>query len=319
MIKVRVFRQGKELTTVPVADLSEVRRQPDTLLWADVVDASAEELMQMGEEFDLHPLALASCSRTGQRPRAEHYPSYVLYVAYVPEHASPDDPLRLHEVDLVAGENFLLSFHGGAPIDSDAVAARVRAHPELVEHGGGFLLYVVLGELVDGYFPALDTIGERVEALEEAVFEGSQVQADIFRLRKDLLAMRRVAGPMRDAMIVLLRRDLGLFGDEGRRYLQDMYDHLIRVVENLEDYQDLTAGALEANLTVLSNRLSDVAKNLGAYAAIFAVVTMVAGIYGMNFDHMPELHWRYGYAWSLGLMVASAGALWWYFRRKGWL
>ena len=319
MIKVRVFRQGEELTTVPVADLSEVRKQPDLLIWVDVVDASAAELVQMGEEFDLHPLALASCTRSGQRPRAEHYPGYVLYVGYTPEHASPDNPLRLHEVDLVAGDNYLLSFHGGTPIDSETVAARVRAHPELAAHGGGFLLYVALDELVDTYFPALDTIGERVEQLEEAVFAGSQVQADIFRLRKDLVAMRRMAGPMRDAMIMLLRRDLGLFSEEGRRYLQDIYDHLIRVVENVEDYQDLTAGALEANLTVLSNRLSDVAKNLGAYAAIFAVVTMVAGIYGMNFDHMPELHWRYGYAWSLGLMVAFAGGLWWYFKRKGWL
>ena len=124
---------------------------------------------------------------------------------------------------------------------------------------------------------------------------------------------------MRDAMIVLLRRDLGLFNREAQRYLQDVYDHLIRVVESVEDYQDLAGNALEASLTVISNRVSVVARNLGAYAAIFAVVTMISGIYGMNFQHMPELAWRFGYAWALGLMVVSAGGLWIYFKRKGWL
>jgi Mg2+ and Co2+ transporter CorA len=133
---------------------------------------------------------------------------------------------RPHEVDLVSGRNFLLSFHRGRPVDAEAIAARVRAHPDLVDEGGGFLLYVVLDELVDAFFPALDRIGERVEDLQEAVFQGrTQVQADLFLLRKDMVKVRRVAGPMRDAMVLLLRRDTGLYTEEARRYLQDIYDH----------------------------------------------------------------------------------------------
>jgi len=153
------------------------------------------------------------------------------------------------------------------------------------------------------------------------VFEATagDTQSQIFALRRDLIAIRRVVGPMRDAMVVLLRRDLRLFTRESQRYLQDIYDHMIRIVESVEDYQDLAAGALEASLAVVSNRIGTVARNLGAYAAIFAVVTMISGIYGMNFAHMPELAWRFGYAWALGLMVVSAGALWVYFKRKGWL
>jgi magnesium transporter len=120
-------------------------------------------------------------------------------------------------------------------------------------------------------------------------------------------------------MIVLLRRDLGLFSREAQRYLQDVYDHLIRIVESIEDYQDLAAGALDANLTVISNRVNAVARSLTAYAAIFAVITMISGIYGMNFQHMPELAWRFGYGWALGLMVVGAGGLWLYFKRKDWL
>jgi magnesium transporter len=153
------------------------------------------------------------------------------------------------------------------------------------------------------------------------VFEATagDTQSEIFSIRRDLIAIRRVVGPMRDAMVVLLRRDLRLFTRESQRYLQDIYDHMIRIVESVEDYQDLAAGALEASLAVVSNRIGTVARNLGAYAAIFAVVTMISGIYGMNFAHMPELAWRFGYAWALGLMVVSAGALWVYFMRKGWL
>jgi magnesium transporter len=152
------------------------------------------------------------------------------------------------------------------------------------------------------------------------VFEGTgEVQAQIFSLRRDLIAIRRVAGPMRDAMIVLLRRDMGLFTRESQRYLQDIYDHMIRIVESVEDYQDLASGALEDSLAVVSNRVGVVARNLGAYAAIFAVVTMISGVYGRNFQQMPELAWRYGYGWALGLMVVTAGGLWIYFKRKGWL
>jgi magnesium transporter len=320
LIKIRVYREGEELTTVPVADLSEVRKEPGTLIWVDVVSATEAELAAMGEEFDLHPLVLKTFKVPKQRPKVEQFADYILLVAYTVERTKAAPHARLHEVDLVSGRNFLLSFHSGLPLDAEAVAARVRAHPDLVDEGGGFLLYVVLDELVDAFFPALDRIGERVEDLQEAVFQGrTQVQADLFGLRKDMVAVRRVAGPMRDAMVVLLRRDTGLYTEEARRYLQDIYDHLVRVVESVEDYQDLASAALDANLSVVSNKVAEVARALGAYAAILAVITIIAGIYGMNFVHMPELQWRFGYAWALGLMVVSGVGLWRFFKRKNWL
>jgi magnesium transporter len=321
MIQAHVFRKGLEVNDVPVAQLSEVRTEQRTLVWVDLVSATAEELATIGEEFQLHETALASCTASGkQRPRVEEFDGQVLLVAYAAKPVPPDGPVGLHELDVIAGQNYLLTFHGGHPIDAQAVARRVAARPELAKQGSGFLLYVVLDELVDTFFPTLDRIGERIEDLEEAVFEASgEVQSQIFSLRRDLIAIRRVAGPMRDALIVLLRRDLGLFSREAQRYLQDIYDHMIRVVESVEDYQDLAAGALEASLAVISNRVGEVARNLGAYAAIFAVITMISGIYGMNFAHMPELGWRYGYARALGLMVVSGGGLWVYFKRKGWL
>jgi magnesium transporter len=321
MIQVHVFRKGQEARDVPVEDLSEVRTEPQTLVWVDVVSPTLDELAAMGREFGIHEMALASCAvGAKQRPRVEEYEGQVLLIVYAAKPVGEDQPIELHELEFIAGKNFLLSFHGGAPIDATEIARRVAARPELAKHGSGFLLYVALDEVVDTFFPALDRIGERIEDLEEAVFEGTvEVQSQIFTLRRDLIAIRRVAGPMRDAMIVLLRRDLGLFSRESQRYLQDIYDHMIRIVESVEDYQDLAAGALEASLAVVSNRVGTVARNLGAYAAIFAVVTMISGVYGMNFHHMPELGWRYGYGGALALMVVSATSLWIYFKRKGWL
>jgi magnesium transporter len=197
MIKVHVFREGQELTDVPVAELSEVRAEPDTLVWADVVSGTAAELAEMGHEFDIHPIALEDCHhQRKQRPKVEEYPGHVLLVAYAAKPGTHGRRVELHELDLVAGKNFLVSFHAGRPIDAEAVARRVKAHPELAREGAGFLLYVVLDELVDSFFPTLDGIGERVEELEEAVFAGSSdVQNQIFALRKDLIAVRRVAGP----------------------------------------------------------------------------------------------------------------------------
>jgi magnesium transporter len=319
VISARVFRAGEELTDVPFEDLSEVRSDPSTLVWVDVTGGSDQEIDRMGEEFPIHPLALEDCRHQHQRPKVDQYEPHILLVAYGTEAAIQGEPTRLHELDLVAGENFLVTFHQVPPIDAGAVAKRIRAHPELARHGAGFLLYVVLDELIDSFVPTMDLVGARVEDLAEDVFAGRQVQSDVFALRRDLVTIRRVVGPMGDALTVLLRRDLGLFDEETRRYLQDVYDHLLRVLQAVEAYQDLAAGALEANLTVVSNRVNEVARTLTAYAAIFAVLTLVSGVYGMNFEHIPELHWRFGYPYALGLMLALAAGLWGFFKRKGWL
>jgi len=319
VISARVFRAGEELTDVPVDDLSRLRSEPDTLVWVDVTGGTDEEIDQMGEEFAIHPLALEDCRHQHQRPKVDQYQRHLLLVAYGTEAAIHGKPTRLHELDLVAGENFMVTFHQVPPIDAETIAKRIQAHPELAHHGAGFLLYVVLDELVDSFVPTMDSVGERVEDLGEAVFAGRQVQNDVFALRRDLVTVRRVVAPMADAMTVLLRRELGLFEEETRHYLQDIYDHLLRIGQSVEAYQDLAAGALEANLTMASNKVNEVARTLTAYAAIFAALTLVSGVYGMNFEHMPELRWRFGYPYALALMLALAAGLWGFFKRKRWL
>jgi magnesium transporter len=321
MIRAHVFRKGREVTDVELDSLSEVRTERGTLVWVDLVSPTKAELAKMGEEFSIHDLVLEDCLHAHQRPKLDEYPEHLLLVAYGAKPHPDTKQAVLHEVDVVAGRGWAITVHGGRPLDAEETARRIRSHPELFRSGSGFLLYVILDELVDSFFPALDTIGERVEDLESQIFDSrpSNVSAAIYELRKELIAIRRVAGPMRDAMVVLLRRDLDLFSREAQRYLQDVYDHLVRVVEQVEDYQDLTSSAIDVNLSIASNRVNEVAKTLTAYAAIFAAITLVTGIYGMNFTHMPELTWRFGYAWALGLMGGLAAGLWVYFRRKHWL
>jgi magnesium transporter len=323
MICVRVLRDGRQMEDAAVADLAALRKDPRALIWVEVVSPTAEDLATLGREFGVHEVALEDLEiGERQRPKVEQYPDQdqVLLVWYGAQAGTAERTTRLWEVDLVAGQNYLITSHGGGPVDPKPFASRVKARRELASEGAGYLLYVALDELVDTFFPALDVLGDRLVELEEAVLAGeTDVQGRILAVRKELIEVRRVIGPMRDAMVVLLRRDLGLFSDEAQRYLQDVYDHLIRLTETVEDYQELLSGTLDANATMVSNRVNTVARNLAAYAAIFAVITMISGIYGMNFHHMPELGWRYGYGWAVGLMVVSATALWIYFKQKGWL
>jgi magnesium transporter len=321
MIKVRALRDGQEVSDVELADLAAVRAEAGALVWVEAVHPTPDELKTLGTEFGIHEVALEDLQvDEHQRPKVEHYQDQVVLVVYGALAGTDDRPTRLFEVDMVAGHNYLLTFHGGAPIDPGPMVRRVKDRPELASEGAGYLLYVALDELVDTFFPTLDSIGDRVVAVEEALLAGDlDIQAQVFAIRKELIAVRRVIGPMRDAMVVLLRRDLGIFSREAQHYLQDVYDHLIRLSESVEDYQEVIAGTLDANATMASNRVNTVARNLAAYAAIFAVVTMISGVYGMNFQHMPELGWRYGYGGALGLMLLCAGSLWVYFKRKGWL
>ena len=320
MILVRALRQGRAVEEVPLDDLAAARDEPGTLLWVEAVSPAPDELAGLGGQLGIDEAALGDLGPgERRRPKVEQHADQVLLVFYGAAVAA-GRPTSLVEVGMVAGASFLLTVHGGAPFDPGPVTRRVGTRPELAGEGAGYLLYVALDELVDSFFPALDALGERIDEVEDAVLAGdADVQGRILALRKELIALRRVLGPMRDAMVVLLRRDLGLFSAEAQRYLQDVYDHLIRLGQSVEEYQDLTAGALEANATMASNRVNTVARNLAAWAAIFAVVTMISGVYGMNFAHIPELGWRFGYAWALGLMVVSAVGLWVYFKRKGWL
>jgi magnesium transporter len=293
---------------------------PGALVWVDVDDPTKAAIDLLGREFGFHELALEDCLHPHQRPKIEQYGSYYFLVAYATE-LSGDD-LVLHEMAMFVGHNYLVTVRKPPQFDLAEVIKRWDAHSDLAREGGGYLLYILLDEIVDAYFDTLDGYEDRTQEVEEKVFEGlveEDTQTGIFKLRKELVEFRRVVAPLRDVLDVMQRRAIDVVKPGLEPYYRDVYDHVLRVTDFLDTLRDILASALEANLSVVSNRLNEVMKGLTSWAAIILVPTLIAGIYGMNFVHMPELRWRFGYAFALGLMVLSGLVLYRMFKRRDWL
>jgi magnesium transporter len=301
-------------------DLSELSTQEQTTIWVDVVDPTPDEISRIGEEFHFHPLALEDVARGGQRPKVDQYDDYQFIVFY--GMTSQNECITTHEVDIFLAKHCLVTFHkSDLPVMAQTAERWRTTAAALSNLGIGFLLHSVLDSLVDGYFPVLDDIAERSDTMEESIILAGQptLQAEILRLRRELLMIRRVAGPERDVMNVLIRRDPPLFGRKEILYFQDVYDHLLRVTDTVDIYRDMLSSVLDANLSMVSYTLNVVVKRLTSYSIILMSISIIAGIYGMNFAFMPELDWRWGYPFALGLMILVASVEVGIFRRIGWL
>ena len=246
---------------------------------------------------------------------------YYFVVFYTATYNSQEDHIEPRPVSLFIGANYLVTVHSGPERHVADTAARWRAPKSPLGHRIGALVHALLDAMVDDYFPLMDQVADRVEDLEDTIFthfdEGSI--ETIFRLKKDLLAMRRVVAPERDVLNVLLRRQLPIFSSEDVAYLQDVYDHIVRVTDNIDTYRDLLSSALDSYLSLQGNRLNQIMKVLTIGSIILMADALVTGFYGQNFHFFPELSWPTGSFWALGLMAAITIALVIYFRRKKWL
>jgi magnesium transporter len=305
-------------------DLRHLRAKKDQLVWLDLLDPDAESLEALAKEFKMHPLALEDMQKRGQRPKIDTYPDQHMIVTYeVLEQRAHRRRARspeLGEIHLIAGEGYLISAHWRPSPAVDATLERFRTRPEVVATSVGQLLYSVLDAGVDGYFPLLDKMAEEIDTLEDRILEGSARDGlrDVLALKRALLELRRILAPQRDIANALLRRDVELIGDAEAPYYQDLYDHLLRVLDALDLYRDLVASALDANLSVTNNSLNAVMKRLTAFTVVLMVPTLIAGIYGMNFRNMPELRFQYGYFITVGVMVLSIVAIGAYFKARDW-
>lgn len=290
------------------------------LIWIDVSDPSPEELQRLGAEFELHPLIVEDAIRRHERPKIQLFEHYSFIVFYALEMV--DGRPRTHEIDLVVGKNYLITIHEG-PLDAIAETAKRWSENALAARtpGVGLLAYALLDAIVDGYFPVIDEIADRIEDLEDAIFQGAelQTQAQIFALKRDMLAIRRVVAPERDVLNVIVRRDAPLFGTREITYFQDVYDHLLRITDVVDTYRDTLSGALDASLSMSSFRLNQTVKRMTSSSIILMSMALISGIYGMNFVNMPELDWRFGYGWALLLMAGVGSTLFAFFRRIDWL
>ena len=318
MITVRCYNDGEIKEIENPADISELVGRKNRLIWVDLVDPTPEDFACVQEEFELHPLAMEDASKHEQRPKLEQYPTHAFVVAYSKQQA---------EVDLFIGKDWLVSVRersaDASVWDIEPVRSRFeRTKPDCATVG--FLLYTILDELVDGYFDATDMLEDRLEDIEEAIFaaeklDETDVQQQLFEVRRKLVVFRRKVVPLRDVVSALLRREVEWIDDATLVHLQDVYDHLLRSVDLIDSHRELLGNAVDAHLAIISNRMNEVMKKMTSWGAILLGSTLIAGIYGMNFEHMPELGWEYGYPFALGLMAVLTMAGYWFFRRKDWL
>lgn len=327
MITARRYRQGQtEGETFDPTRGEAFRSEKGAFVWIDIIDPEVGDLEGLQGRFALHPTTLEDTLHRRQRTKVEIFESYV-FVALRPVtvHQGPPMTVDEHEVHVIAGEGFLATLRWSSGYPIEGAAARWERHHRDDVHDEGFALYALLDEVVDDYLSVVEALEDEADDLEDAVFDrvedadpASDVQQRLFRLKRDTVMLRRAAMPLRHG-IDLLQEDPSLATPSLTPYYRDVMDHVIRVVELADNVRDLLTSLLEVRVAQAANRLNEVMKKLSAWAAIVLVPTLIAGVYGMNFRHMPELDWQLGYPMAIGMMLSSSGILYLLFKRKDWL
>jgi magnesium transporter len=321
MLTCHLYREGALQDEVFDVDrAAELLRSDDARLWIDARDPSEDELEQLRKQFSLHPLSIEDVVHWDQRSKVEVFEDYFSVVVHALR-LDDDDELVDAEIHMFVGRGFLITVRSEPAFDLAEVRERVRRSPELTSAGGSFLLYTLLDEVVDGYLEVVERYEDLSDDVEDAVFRDdadSAPQQEIFRLKRRVVRFRRIVVPLRE-VVDLVQEQPNFVPPVLAPYYRDVLDHLLRSIEFADNIRDLLASALEAELAQVSNRLNVVMKKLTSWAGIVLVPTLIAGIYGMNFRHMPELDWQWGYPLSLGLMALSALLLYRAFKKRDWL
>jgi magnesium transporter len=316
------YAGGQRLGDVAIEDISEIVKQPDRFVWIGLHEPSAALLRTVQQEFGLHDLAIEDAHRAHQRPKLERYGDSLFVVVHTVQIEAETRQLEFGETHIFVGPQYVLAIRHGPSSPYTQVRARCEANPAMLGKGPGFVLYALMDFVVDQYFPAVDLFEERLEGLEDAIFDDA-VSRDttrrIYELKRELLQLKRAVSPLADVTNRLMRFDVALIPEATYPYFRDVYDHVIRINEMVDMLRELLTSALEANLSLVAVRQNESMKRLAGWAAIIAVPTMIAGIYGMNFRFMPELDWRWGYPIVMTGMVGACLLLYARFKRAGWL
>ena len=320
LINCAAYENGKRLGDITPEQISDYVLRPECFVWVAIKDPEPEELHRMQEEFGLHPLAVEDALTGHQRPKIEEYGDSIFAVLHVP--VANDDEIEVAELDLFVGPNYVLSVRHRFEPGFQAVRERAEREPHLLERGSGYVFYALMDNVVDRYFPVVDALEVELERIEERIFADDSPRRNIQHLycvKHKLMVMRHMVEPLLEVTHKLYGGRVPLICQGVQEYFRDIYDHLGRVSLQLDGLRDMVITAMSVNLSMITLHEGEVTKKLAAYAALVAVPTMIAGIYGMNFQHMPELHWAFGYPLAIGLMVGIDLIVWRRLRRIGWL
>lgn len=317
------YAGGERVGDVALEDVSEFLARPEGFVWIGLHEPDEKLLRQAQAEFGLHDLAVEDAHSAHQRPKLEEYGDSIFVVLRTAKADAEGRRIAFGETHVFVGPRYVVTVRHGASMSYGEVRTRCETSPQHLRQGPGFVLYAIMDFIVDHYFPIVDALEEELTSLEEELFggahRGKEVARRIYRLKSQMLVLKRAVSPLVDVCNRLERYDQTLILPETRLYFRDVYDHVIRINESVDNMRELLTSALEANLALVSVRQNEVMKRLAAGAAMVAVPTLIAGIYGMNFEVMPELHWVFGYPLSVVLMVGSVGYLYYRFRKAGWL
>ncbi len=314
------YSEGIRVASVDIDNISEILKQSDKFVWIGLHEPGTELLAKIQKQFDLHDLAIEDTHRAHQRPKIEAYGDTLFIVLRTVQ--MHEKQIDLGETHFFVGRNFIITVRHGSSLAYTDVRTRCESTPQLLQKGPAFALYAVMDAIVDQYFPVVDALGEELENLEEKIFNETfrrETTAQIYHLKHQLLDVKRSVSPLIDICNRLMRFDLKLIEEETRPYFRDVYDHSIRINEMVDNSRDLLSTALEANLSLISISQNEVSKRFAGWAAIIGIPTMVAGVYGMNFKHMPELDWQFGYPITMLLTFGTCVGLYIRFKRSGWL
>jgi magnesium transporter len=314
------YQDGRKLADIAPDAIGEFVGRPECFVWVALKDPDPAEIAVMQREFGLHALAVEDALHGNQRPKIEEYGDSLFVVLHTLEVAEGE--LRAGEVDVFVGRNYVLSVRSRSEQGFAGVRARCEREPELLRQGASFVLYALMDAVVDRYFPVIEALEADLEGSEERIFAGTPTRAGIealYALKRRLTTLQHAVRPLMDATGKLFGGRVPPVCASTQDYFRDVYDHLLRINQSVEAHREMVVTAMSVNLSLITLQENETTKRLASYAALIAVPTMIAGLYGMNFEHMPELKWNLGYPVSLGIMAVVDVYLFWRFRRAGWL
>ena len=313
-------RNGHKLRDIPVDLISESLVEEDTFIWLGLHEPDVALMQQVQDEFDLHDLVVEDAHRAHQWPKLEVHDDVLFIVMHTARMVGEE--AKLGETHVILGPRFVVTIRHGASQSYSSVRERCEHNPKLLMRGPGYVLYAVMDFITDNYFPVVESYRSHLRSLEGAIFEGSfrrRTIRHLYDLKRDLVLLRLAASPMQDICNELMHIDTALVSDDMNPYFRDIYDHVIRINDAVDAITEMLSAALDVHLALITVGQNEVVKRLASWAAILAVPTLIASLYGMNFEVMPELHWSYGYPVALGMMTVLCLLLFRRLRRAGWL
>ena len=320
LVNCAAYEDGRKLGDIAKADIHRYLDRPNCFVWVALRDAEPEELAELQREFGLHELAVEDAQQGHQRPKLEEYGDSLFAVVHTVE--PQRDELHVGEVSIFAGRNYVLSVRNRSAQGFASVRARCEREPHLLKLGAGFVLYALIDAVVDRYFPVIEALETELEEVEERIFAGAPGRESVealYALRQKLVIVRHATGPLQETAGKLYGGRVPEVCTGTQEYFRDVYDHLFRINQTIDSLRDMVTTAISVNLSLITLQENETTKRLAACAALVAVPTMIAGIYGMNFEHMPELKWAFGYPVAITSMVVIDVYLFYRFRKAKWL